>query len=254
MRGNASLRGPHLIADPQWPLVLRPQILNPQSHANVTLDTAWFMHHIGASVATWRRDVGVGENMMARRTTLASYFAVCSFLLACAGRHPTPEALAADDSPAVAPEPIVLEVENHNWADVVLYVVHEWGPNQVHPGGGSPQHLDRDPAPTTGSDGSDSHRCPPDRRHRQLRFASGLDPGKHRGSIDDRKQPEPLEPRSLVESICHPEAACCRRFRRDRRLPWPPEMPRRLSPPPSGSSSARRSCSSPRSLRPATVS
>lgn len=62
--------------------------------------------------------------MMARRTTLASYFVVCIFLLACAGRHPTPEALAAD-SPAAAPEPVVLEVENHNWADVVLYVVHD---------------------------------------------------------------------------------------------------------------------------------
>ena len=63
--------------------------------------------------------------MMARRTTLASYFVVCGFLLACAGRHPTPEALAADDAPAAAVEPVVLEVENHNWADVVLYVVHD---------------------------------------------------------------------------------------------------------------------------------
>ncbi|HEX9607735.1 MAG TPA: hypothetical protein VF962_10925 [Gemmatimonadaceae bacterium] len=25
----------------------------------------------------------------------------------------------------IAPEPVVLEVENHNWADVVLYVVHD---------------------------------------------------------------------------------------------------------------------------------
>ena len=63
--------------------------------------------------------------MMARRTTLASYFVVCGFLFACAGRHPTPEALAAGDAPAAAVEPVVLEVENHNWADVVLYVVHD---------------------------------------------------------------------------------------------------------------------------------
>jgi hypothetical protein len=83
------------------------------------------MQHIGPLVATWRRDVGVGENMMARRTTLASYFVVCSFLLACAGRHPTPEALTSTDAETVAPEPVVLEVENHNWADVVLYVVHD---------------------------------------------------------------------------------------------------------------------------------
>jgi hypothetical protein len=83
------------------------------------------MQHIGGSVATWRRDVGVGENMMARRTTFASYFVVCSFVLACAGRHPTPEALASSDTATAAPEPVVLEVENHNWADVVLYVVHD---------------------------------------------------------------------------------------------------------------------------------
>jgi hypothetical protein len=72
----------------------------------------------GAATQAWEK------NIMARRTTLASYLAVCSFLLACAGRHPTPEALAAE-SPAVDREPVVLEVENHNWADVVLYVVHD---------------------------------------------------------------------------------------------------------------------------------
>jgi hypothetical protein len=84
------------------------------------------MQHIPASVATWRRDVGVGENMMARRTTLASYFVACSFILACAGRHPvTQDALTATSPDTAAPEPVVLEVENHNWADVVLYVVHD---------------------------------------------------------------------------------------------------------------------------------
>jgi hypothetical protein len=83
------------------------------------------MKHIPASAATWRRDVGVGEKMMARRTSLASCFIVCSFVLACAGRHPTPEALADNSSGSVALEPVVLEVENHNWADVVLYVVHD---------------------------------------------------------------------------------------------------------------------------------
>jgi hypothetical protein len=83
------------------------------------------MLHIPPSAATWRRDVGVGEYMIARRNTLASYFLVCSFLIACAGRHPTPEALTANDPEAAAPEPVILEVENHNWADVVLYVVHD---------------------------------------------------------------------------------------------------------------------------------
>jgi hypothetical protein len=93
--------------------------------AEMPLDAAWSMQHIGASVATWRRDVGVGENMIARPTILASYFVVCSFLLACTGRHPTPEALTSTEAETAAPEPVVLEVENHNWADVVLYVVHD---------------------------------------------------------------------------------------------------------------------------------
>ena len=64
--------------------------------------------------------------MVGRRTTLASYFIVSSLLLACAGRHPvTQDSLAAASPEASAPEPIVLEVENHNWADVVLYVLHD---------------------------------------------------------------------------------------------------------------------------------
>jgi hypothetical protein len=64
--------------------------------------------------------------MIARRTTLASYFAVCSLLLACAGRHPViQDSLAAAPPETAAQEPVVLEVENHNWADVVLYVVHD---------------------------------------------------------------------------------------------------------------------------------
>jgi hypothetical protein len=89
------------------------------------LDAAWSMQHIAVSVATWRRDFGVGENMTGRRTTLASCFIVSGLLLSCAGRHPvTADSLAAAPE-TVAAEPIVLEVENHNWADVVLYVVHD---------------------------------------------------------------------------------------------------------------------------------
>jgi type IV pilus biogenesis protein CpaD/CtpE len=58
---------------------------------------------------------------------LASCFVVSGLLLACAGRHPvTSNSLAEATPDSVAPpEPIVLEVENHNWADVVLYVVHD---------------------------------------------------------------------------------------------------------------------------------
>lgn len=61
--------------------------------------------------------------MSVRRTTLASCFIAAAFLSACARRHATTEEPApAPTSPADA---VVLEVENHNWADVVLYVVHD---------------------------------------------------------------------------------------------------------------------------------
>jgi hypothetical protein len=64
--------------------------------------------------------------MTGRRTTLASCFIVSSLVLGCAGRHPvTADSLAAAPPETVVAEPIVLEVENHNWADVVLYVVHD---------------------------------------------------------------------------------------------------------------------------------
>jgi hypothetical protein len=64
--------------------------------------------------------------MIGRRTTLASCFIVFTLLMGCAGRHPVTQSLAGATPDTVAlPEPVVLEVENHNWADVVLYVVHD---------------------------------------------------------------------------------------------------------------------------------
>lgn len=66
--------------------------------------------------------------MTGRCTALASCFIVSTFVLACAGKHPVTTNSLADsksDTVAVALEPVVLEVENHNWADVVLYVVHD---------------------------------------------------------------------------------------------------------------------------------
>lgn len=91
----------------------------------LTLDAAWSMQHIAVPVATWRRDIGVGENMARRRTTLASCLIVSGLLLACAGRHPVKADSLAEAPETIAPGPVVLEVENHNWADVVLYVVHD---------------------------------------------------------------------------------------------------------------------------------
>ena len=63
--------------------------------------------------------------MACRRTKFASCFIVSGLLLACAGRHPVTTDSLAEAPQTIAPEPVVLEVENHNWADVVLYVVHD---------------------------------------------------------------------------------------------------------------------------------
>src|SRR5215210_7692152 len=59
--------------------------------------------------------------MSGRRTTLASCLIAAAVLSGCAGRP------ASTEQPAPAPpaDTVVLEVENHNWADVVLYVVHD---------------------------------------------------------------------------------------------------------------------------------
>jgi len=75
-----------------------------------------------------RRDIeprrSRGEDaMMVARTIVASYFAVAAVLSACAHSQPVGESFA--DSPALPPDPVKLQVENHNWADIVLYIVHD---------------------------------------------------------------------------------------------------------------------------------
>ena len=61
--------------------------------------------------------------MLVRRTILASCLIAVAFLSACARRHAITEEPALVTLPLA--DPVVLEVENHNWADVVLYVVHD---------------------------------------------------------------------------------------------------------------------------------
>ena len=60
--------------------------------------------------------------MLVQRTAFALCIAVYSILPACSHSVPVE---AAQLAAAVQATPIVLEVENHNWADVVLYVVHD---------------------------------------------------------------------------------------------------------------------------------
>lgn len=81
------------------------------------------MHQIEAEgdIAPIRRP---GGTMIVRRTTLAVCVCLTAILPACS--HPIPVAKSEAPEPAPAPTtPIVLEVENHNWADVILFVIHD---------------------------------------------------------------------------------------------------------------------------------
>jgi hypothetical protein len=67
------------------------------------------------------RRTSVGEPMSVRRTTLGSCLVAAALLPACVHRQAAFEAASL----GLPTEPVVLEVENHNWADIVLYVVHD---------------------------------------------------------------------------------------------------------------------------------
>ena len=61
--------------------------------------------------------------MLVHRTAL-SLGLVTALLTACA--HSVPVKGFEDSAPPSVPAPpVMLEVENHNWADIVLYVVHD---------------------------------------------------------------------------------------------------------------------------------
>jgi len=60
--------------------------------------------------------------MFVRVIAFVPRLAVAVVLLGCAGRKHSDERASVA---AVPITPIVLEVENHNWADVVLYVLHD---------------------------------------------------------------------------------------------------------------------------------
>jgi hypothetical protein len=54
---------------------------------------------------------------------MAACLAATLVLAGCAGRHKLEEDL--DSGQNVVSGPIVLEVENHNWSDVVLFIIHD---------------------------------------------------------------------------------------------------------------------------------
>lgn len=59
--------------------------------------------------------------MLVTRTVAASCFSVAFLVSACAGRtHPSDLA-----EPTTSSDVVTLEVENHNWADVNLFIIHD---------------------------------------------------------------------------------------------------------------------------------
>jgi len=60
--------------------------------------------------------------MIANRTALACCVVLGALLPGCSHSVPVQGYTEPDPAP---PTPVVLEVENHNWADVVLYVLHD---------------------------------------------------------------------------------------------------------------------------------
>ena len=67
--------------------------------------------------------------MIVPRTIVASYFALASLLSACAGRTPATTGNELD-APQAFTGPVMLQVENHNWSDVVLFIIHDGRTNR----------------------------------------------------------------------------------------------------------------------------
>ena len=61
--------------------------------------------------------------MIVSRTIVASYVAMIALQSACASRQ---HAELEDDAEVAQPVsgPVILEVQNHNWSDVVLFLIH----------------------------------------------------------------------------------------------------------------------------------
>jgi hypothetical protein len=82
------------------------------------------MHQIHSS----RRDMqprrdAFGGIMLLVRSSMSACLAATLVLAGCAGRHKVEDDL--DTVPSTVSGPVVLEVENHNWSDVVLFIIHD---------------------------------------------------------------------------------------------------------------------------------
>lgn len=61
--------------------------------------------------------------MLLVRSTMSACLVATLVLTGCAGRHKVDDDLEAAQSAVSGP--VVLEVENHNWSDVVLFIIHD---------------------------------------------------------------------------------------------------------------------------------
>ncbi|MFL5462549.1 MAG: hypothetical protein ACJ78K_10990 [Gemmatimonadaceae bacterium] len=82
------------------------------------------MQHIEAFAATLRRGPGAGGKMRVHCTAFALITLATTSLLGCTRHVQVKDYDEPAPTPAVA-GPIVLEVENHNWSDVVLFVISD---------------------------------------------------------------------------------------------------------------------------------
>jgi hypothetical protein len=61
--------------------------------------------------------------MLLVRSSMSACLAATLVLAGCGGRHKVEDDL--DTVPSAVTGPVVLEVENHNWSDVVLFIIHD---------------------------------------------------------------------------------------------------------------------------------
>ena len=63
--------------------------------------------------------------MLSVRSNVSACLAVSLLLIGCSRQHKFDDNPKLAEQPAPLTGPVVLEVENHNWSDVVLFVIHD---------------------------------------------------------------------------------------------------------------------------------
>ena len=135
--------------------------------------------------------------MLVHRTALA--FVLGTAVLSGCARSIPVKGYDEAAPPPTPSAPVVLEVENHNWANVVLYVVHDGVQTRFTQVAAAHNASIEIPEATPGADGCHSNRGAPHWWHRQLRLPGDFASRQFRRPLHDREQSQPLQRRSLVE-------------------------------------------------------